>query len=129
MSAKTIVESVPAGSSVSVLEDWNFETPVQPGMIKLNMNATAVGLQATLTSLDQTIFQESPVAAGGTAGVVPSDNTINPIIEKVPAGRKLALRIRNTTGGAITFNGQIDFVPGGGSGGGTRRAAPRRRRK
>lgn len=114
MAKFNINESIAPGVTVDVLTNWNFQTPEKPGTIKLNMFSTVTGLFATLQSLDQTIFQDSPVSGGGVAGVLPTDFTVEPIVERVPGGRKLSLRVRNTTGGALPFLATIDYVGGGG---------------
>lgn len=106
--------SVPAGVTVHVLTDWNYQIPPKPGRIKLNMWAPATGLNATLTSLDKTIFQQSAVSGAAPANKIPSDLDIDPIIEAVPGGQKLDLAVNNPTGGAVVFLATIDFVGGGG---------------
>jgi len=114
MAGFPINTSIPAGATVDVLTDWNFQTPAKPGMIKLNAWAPATGLFHTLTSLDQTILQEGPVSAGAAANVLPTDLTASPLVERVPGGQKLSLRVRNPTGGAVVYLAVIDYVAGGG---------------
>jgi len=114
MAKKNIIVSVPAGTEVEMLTDWNWETPPMPGRVKLNMWCASVGLLATLSSLDTTIFQRSAVSGAAPANKVPSDNDIDPIIEAVPGNRKLSLSVFNPTGGALTFLATIEFVAGSG---------------
>lgn len=128
MPAFNLNQSIPAGATVELLTDWNFQTPPSPGMIQLMMGSTAAGLFATLSSLNLTIFQDSPVNGTLAAGQIPSRLNTEPIVERVPGGQKLSLRVRNTTGGALPLLGTVDFAGAGGGGGGRRRAAPRRRR-
>jgi len=114
MASLQFTQSIAAGATFDPLDTWNYQYLDKPGIVKLNHNATAVGLVCTFTAAaSQQVFQESPVPAGGTSGVIPSDLTVPPVIEQVPAGR-VSLRYRNPTGGAIIVNGNIDYTPRGG---------------
>lgn len=104
-------QSIAAGATYDPLETWNMQYVKYRGIVKLNQQATAVGLLCTFTSGTDQIFQESPVPAGGTSGVIPSDFTVPPTIDEVEAGDRLSLRYRNPTGGAIIINGYIDYTP------------------
>lgn len=109
-------QSIPAGGTFDPLEGWNNQTPTTNGVIKINHRATAVGLVATVSAQNRTLYQEAPVGAGGTAGTQPTDFTAPPLIEKVYKLEKLGIRYRNPTAGAITIDGVIDFTPAGGRG-------------
>lgn len=98
--------SVAGGASALPLSTWQFRFPPKPSLLELMVNATAVGCVMNLTTGAESIVQaESPVAAGGTAGVLPSRLGTEPIVDKVEPGEEIVLTIRNTTGGAITVNG------------------------
>jgi hypothetical protein len=112
--ALQFTQSIAAGATFDPLETWNMQYVKRPGFVKLNHNATAVGLLCTFTSGTDQIFQESPVPAGGVSGVIPSDYTVPPVIDRVDSGDRLSLRYRNPTGGAIIVNGNIDYTPGRG---------------
>lgn len=111
MPSLTWSQSVAAGAVFNPLDGWNYEHVPRPGVVKINHRATAVGMVATITSGSDQLLQEAPVPAGGTAGVIPSDFNVPPIIDGVEAGDRQAIRYRNTTVGAITVDGVIDYTP------------------
>lgn len=119
--------SIPAGATFNPLTDWQYETPDFPGAIEVFSRATAVGLVETISSAGETLKQESPVQAGGTAGLTPSRLNTEPVVGQAAPLQKIRVGYRNPTGGAITIDGQIILVPqGGGRGRGGARRAPRR---
>ncbi len=73
--------------------------------------ATAVAMVQVFTSGSETIVEESPTQAGGTAGVTPS--SLNTPIQgwHAAGGDRLKLAYRNTSGGAITLDGIIEINP------------------
>ena len=74
--------------------------------LELMLNATGTGVVMNLTTGAESIVQsESPVAAGGTAGVLPARLSTEPIVDKVDPGEEIVLSLRNTTAGALTVNG------------------------
>lgn len=138
--------SIAAGATFNPLTDWQYETPMEDCDIELIQRATATGLVGTLTSGGDTVLQEAPVPAGGTAGQTPARINVEPVVGHGHAGQKIRLAYRNPTAGAITIDGIIIVSPkrmgrlgrsGGGYGGGRRPprrlvgglAALRRRRK
>jgi len=117
------------GTTFNPLTDWQYETPDFDGMIEIFSRATAVGLLETITSAGDTLKQESPVQAGGTAGTTPSRLNTEPVVGRAAKFQKVRIGYRNPTGGTITVDGAIVLTPlGGGGGGGRRRAAPARGR-
>lgn len=94
-----------AGVTFDPLDGWNFQLPRTASKVTLIHNATAVGVVCTFTALNTQLLQESPVPAGGTAGVFPTIFNA-PVIGpyKVGALEKLSARYTNPTGGAITVN-------------------------
>ena len=113
MASLAFTQSIAAGATFDPLDTWNFQYVPKAGIIKLNHNATAVGLVATWTSGSDQKLQEAPVPAGGTSGVIPSDFTVPPIVDRVNKGDRQSIRYRNPTGGAIIVNGNIDYTPRG----------------
>lgn len=107
-------QAIAAGAEFDPLPGWTQQFPETNGKIKLNHQATAVGLLATWLSGSRTLMQSTPVPAGGTAGVMPSDFAVPPLIEPVRAREKQQLLYRNPTGAPITITGQVDFGPAGG---------------
>lgn len=119
------------GLTFNPLTDWQYETPDFDGMIEIFSRATAVGLLVTISSAGDTLQQESPVQAGGTAGTTPSRLNTEPVVGRAAKFQKIRVGYRNPTGGTITVDGQIILTPLGGRGGGGGRARPafRRRRR
>jgi hypothetical protein len=126
-----ISQLIAAGATFDALTGWQFETPDSPCMVEILERATAVGLVGSHTSAGDTLQQESPVQAGGTAGTTPSRLNTEPITGRAPQFQKLRSFYRNPTGGGITVDYAILLTPIGGSGGGggARRAPARRRRR
>lgn len=123
-------QSIAAGATFNPLQDWQYETPSFPGMIEVFSRATLTALLETISSAGETLKQESPVQAGGTAGVIPSRLNTEPVVGKAAPLQKVRVFYRNPSAGAITIDGQIILTPlGGGGGGGHRRPAFRRRRR
>lgn len=106
--------SLAAGAQVDPLEGWNNQYPERGGILQLIHNATATGIVCSLSSGNVQLLQESPVPAGGVAGVMPTAFTATPIQERVPARGRLSARYRNTTAGAITVNLTVDIAEKGG---------------
>lgn len=106
-------QSIAAGATFDPLDGWNYQYVPRAGVIKIVHNATAVGLLATITSGSDQLMQEGPVPSGGTAGVIPSELNVPPIVDEVAPNDRQSIRYRNPTGGAITVNGMIDYTPVG----------------
>lgn len=102
----TVAVAIAGGAIATPLTTWQFRFPPKPSLLEVFCNATAVGLVQNLTTGPESIVQaESVVSAGGTAGVLPSRFDVEPIVDAVDQGEEIVHTIRNTTGGAITFNG------------------------
>ena len=112
-------------ATLNPLADWQYETPDFPGMIEVFSRATAVGLLETISSAGETLKQESPVQAGGTAGTIPSRLNTEPVVGRANPLQKIRVFYRNPTAGTITVDGQIILTPLGGAG---RRRGPTERR-
>lgn len=98
--------SIPAGGTALPLAAWQFRFPPKKSLLELMVNATGTGIVQNLTTGAESIVQaESPVAAGGTAGVLPARLNTEPIVDKVDAGEEVVLTLRNTSAGALTVNG------------------------
>jgi hypothetical protein len=109
MPSLTWSQSVAGGAVFNPLDGWQYEYIPTGANLQLLHRATAVGMVCTFTSGSDTLQEEAPVPAGGTAGVIPSQFDVPPIVDAVAAGDRLKLRYRNTTGGAVTVDGQIQF--------------------
>jgi len=104
-------QSVAAGATFNPLVGWQYQYLPWPAEISVLARATAVAMVNVYTSGSETIVEESPTQAGGTAGVTPSP--LNTPVQgwHAAAGDLLKLNYRNTSGGAITVDGIIEAVP------------------
>jgi len=103
--------SVAAGATYKPLEGWQYQYLPWPAEVTVMARATAVAMVNVYTSGSETIVEESPTQAGGTAGVTPS--SLNTPVQgwHAAAGDLLKLQYRNTSGGAITVDGIIEVLP------------------
>jgi hypothetical protein len=104
-------QSIAAGATFRPLDGWQYEYVPVGGSIRIIHRATAVGLRSTITSGSDTLQERSPVPAGGTAGVTPTEQTSPPMVDDVMGGDRLKVNYENPTGGAITVDGIIEFYP------------------
>jgi len=104
-------QSIAAGATFLPLNGWQYEYVPRGGQINVLHNATAVGIVNTITTGSDTLQERSPVSAGGTAGVIPSALDVPPLVEEVAAGDRLKILYSNTSGGAVTVVGEIDYNP------------------
>jgi len=104
-------ENVPANATVTPLTGWQYVYLPWPAEVTVMARATAVDMVQTYTSGSETIVEESPVQAGGTAGVTPAP--LNTPVQgwQAAAGDLLKLTYRNTTAAAIRVDGIIEVVP------------------
>ena len=109
----TWTQSVAAGAIFLPLDGWQYEFAPFGGALEVITDATAVGMVLTLTAAGDTIVEESPIKAGGTAGVIPSALNTSAYVGRVKKGDRLKIKVRNTTAGAVTSNGIATLVPGG----------------
>ena len=72
MPSFTFSSSVAAGATFRPLDGWQYQYLPWPAEVTVLARATAVAVVNTYTSGSETIVEESPVQAGGTAGVIPS---------------------------------------------------------
>jgi len=107
----TFTQSVAAGATYQPLLGWQYEYLPFPAVVEILINATATGVVATVSSGSDQLMEESPVQAGGTAGVMPSKLNVDPLTDAAAAGDRMKIQARNTTGGAITVNGVINVTP------------------
>ena len=104
-------QAIVAGASFNPLVGWQYQYLPWPAEITVMSRATAPGLLQVYTSGSETIVEESPVQAGGTAGVTPAP--LNTPVQGWHAamGDLLKLNFRNPTAGTITIDGIIETIP------------------
>ncbi len=111
MPSFTFSQSVAAGGIFEPLTGWQYQYMPWPAEMTVLARATAIAMVNTYTSGSETIVEESPTQAGGTAGTIPSP--LNTPVQGwiAAAGDLIKLRYRNTSGAAITVDGIIEASP------------------
>ena len=104
-------EAVVAGATFTPLTAWQYQYLPWPAEVTVLSRATAIDVVNTFTSGSETIVEESPTQAGGTAGVTPAP--LNTPVQGwlAAAGDLLKLSYRNTSAGTITIDGIIEVMP------------------
>jgi len=100
-----------ANGVVRPLDGWQYEYLPYPAEVQVLARATDANVVGVYTSGSETVVEESPVQAGGTAGVIPSPlNT--PVQGWIgAAGDRLKLSYRETAGGTPQVDGIIEIQP------------------
>src|SRR5258707_15011963 len=104
-----ISNTATAASVVNVIAGWQYEYLPWPARIKLLIRATIVGVTLVVFSGSETIMEESPIQAGGTAGGTPTELTTPPIVFDAPGGGRLKFNLRLPC--APTGDGNVLAVP------------------
>lgn len=112
MALFTFSQSVVAGATYRPLDGWAYQTVPAGGTIEVCSNCTATGVVMTLVAGSDQLVQRSPLTAGATAAVLPTAFNAPVARDNVAALDPITLEYTNTTGGAITVNGWIDYTPG-----------------
>jgi hypothetical protein len=111
MPSINFTQSIAAGELYQPLIGWQYEYVPRGGIIKLLMDAGAVGVVATVTAGSDTLMERSPVAAGGTTGVIPSSFDVDALTDEVMGGDRVKIVFENTSGGAVVVNGKAEYLP------------------
>ena len=110
MPQMTDVTSVAANAtSLNLLSGKNAEFIQRPSTIFVAVVASAVGLFLTLLITEQTIVDDQEVSG---ANRFPTIDDVSVDHGAVP-GDRLTLKLRNSTGAAITGNSLVKVVPVG----------------
>ncbi len=93
------------------LSGWQYEYLPWPAQVIILVRATGASARVTLYSGSETIQERSPVQAGGTAGVIPSELNTPAISFLAAAGDRLKLVIDEVSGLTPTVDGIIIANP------------------
>jgi hypothetical protein len=96
---------------VNPLAGWQYEYLPWPAQIIILLRSTSTGNRVTVYSGSETIQERSPVQAGGTIGVTPSELNTPAISFLAAAGDRLKLVIDEVAGGTPTVDGIIIANP------------------
>lgn len=90
---------------------WQYEYLPWPAQIIILVRSTTAGNRMTVYSGSETIQERSPVQAGGTIGVTPSELNTPAISFIAAAGDRLKLVIDEVLAGTPTVDGLIIANP------------------
>jgi hypothetical protein len=96
---------------VNPIAGWQYEYLPWPAQVIVLIRSTTTGSRITVYSGSETIQERSPVQAGGTAGVTPSELNTPAISWLAAAGDRLKLVIDEVSGGTPTVDGLIIANP------------------
>src|SRR5713226_3079849 len=102
-------QSVGANAVVAnVLAGTGHEFIKEPSIVRLFATGSAVGLNYTLISGDESVVQDQEVSAANRFPVIPDD-----FVGEAGAlpGDRVVVAIRNTTAAAITAFTRVEVVP------------------
>lgn len=100
IAANSTLDNVVTGSIYEFLP-WN-------AAINIGLNGSATGLVATINSGSDTVLEEAPVNVSTAFPVIPDDMFAQDV---AAGGERLVIKVRNTTGGALTLRSLIQFTP------------------
>lgn len=86
------------------LSGWQYEFLPWPADVLILVRATTVGVRMTIYTGSETIQERSPVQAGGTAGVTPSELNTPPVTFIAAAGDRLKVVLDEVAGGTPTVD-------------------------
>lgn len=95
--------NIAANGTVEPFTGWQYEYLPWPALVEIGMihDGAANSLVATVTSGSDTLMEESPVNAGATDGVFPTDEQLD-LVDEAMAGDRLKIRARETGGASTT---------------------------
>lgn len=96
---------------VNPLSGWQYEYLPWPAAVMLLVRSTTTGNRITIFSGSETIRERTPVQAGGTAGVTPSELNTPADSWQSAGGDRLKLVIDEVLGGTPTVDGIIVVNP------------------
>ncbi len=96
---------------VNPVSGWQYEYLPWPASIIILVRSTTTGNRLTVYSGSETIQERSPVQAGGTIGVTPSELNTPAIAFFGAAGDRLKLVLDEVLGGTPTVDGVIIANP------------------
>lgn len=100
VAANSTVDNVISGSIYEFLP-WNAS-------LALGTSGSATGLVVTINTGSDTVLEESPVPPTNHFPVIPDDMDVTDV---AAGGERLVVKVRNTTGGALTFFLLVQLQP------------------
>jgi len=101
--------SVPANSAnENILSGSAFEFLRGNAVVSVGLAGSATGLVANIQSGADIVLEESPILVKTTMPTIPDDMYYNDV---GVLGDRLVIRVRNTTGGALTIRAVVQVTP------------------
>ena len=97
--------------NVNPFSGWQYEYVPYPCRVKILLNGTTVGIQATIYAGSETVQERSPVQGGGTAGVLPAELNTSAVAFLAAAGDRLKAVLDEVLGGTPTYNFDATLDP------------------
>lgn len=104
------VTAAATGSQVTPLTGWTYEYLPWPARVKVLAHTSAAANLQVLSG-SESIQDPSPMRVNATAGDLPSDLNVHPIIFDAPAGDRLKLIATTTQAAATTVSIIILLTP------------------
>jgi hypothetical protein len=98
------------GSQLTPLAGWTYEYLPWPARVKVLAHASAAG-NMQVYSGSESIQDPSPVRINATAGDLPADLNVHPLIFDAPAGDRLRLIFTTTQAAATVLSVIILITP------------------
>ena len=98
-------------AGLNPLAGWQYEYLPWPAQVLLLVRSTTTGTRVTIYSGSETIRERTPLQAGGTAGVTPSELNTPADSWVAAGGDRLKLVIDEVAGGTPTVDGIIIANP------------------
>ena len=100
--------SVAAGAAnENILAGSSFEFLRSNSIVSIGLTGSATGLVANIQSGADIVLEESPLLVKGTMPNIPDDMYYNDV---GVAGDRLVVRVRNTSGGALTVRAVVQIT-------------------
>lgn len=101
--------SVAANATVdNLISGSSFEFLRGNAVVSCGIVGSATGLVASIQSGSDIVLEEAPILVKTTMPTIPDDMYYNDVGVQ---GDRLVLRIRNTTGGALTVRAVVQITP------------------
>jgi hypothetical protein len=102
-------QALVANTPVDVLSGWQYQYIPFGGVLNVCIRSTTATGKYTLSTGSETLGEQQPIPAGGTAGQTPTPFNSPVLQERVAAGDRLKLLLVDT--GAATVDGFLDYQP------------------
>lgn len=101
--------SVAANATVdNLITGSSFEFLRRNSIVSIGLSGSATGLVVAIQSGSDIVLEEAPILVKTTMPTIPDDMYYN---DAGVAGDRLVIRVRNTTGGALTIRAVVQITP------------------